>query len=65
MAKTTGKITSIYLDEEARDKLAELAAVSGLSRSLVVRNLVLKAGSQNRVKMRKLVTQLSDLVDAT
>lgn len=60
-----GGVTSFYLDNDSKAKLDALAEASDLSRSLVVRNLIQKAGSGNKVKMRKLVTQLSDLLDAT
>lgn len=61
----SGGVTSFYLDNDSKAKLDALAEASDLSRSLVVRNLIQKAGSGNKVKMRKLVTQMSDLLDAT
>lgn len=60
-----GGVTSFYLDNDSRAKLDALAAASDLSRSLVIRNLIQKAGSGNKLKMRKLVSQLNDLLDAT
>ena len=65
VANQRGKVTSFYLDEGTQEKLDALAAASNLSRSLVVRNLIQQAGAGNKPKMRKLVAQLSDLLDAT
>lgn len=60
-----GGVTSFYLDNDSKEKLDALAGASGLSRSLVVRNLIQQAGSEDKVKLRSLVSELSDMVDAT
>jgi len=58
-------VASIYLDADSKAKLQAMAAAAGTSRSLVVRNLIQEAGSADKVKLRKIVTELSKLVNAT
>ena len=57
--------TSIYLDDEIKEKLAHLALVSGRSRSEVMRDLIEQAGSEDKIRLRELVTEMSQLLNAT
>ena len=57
--------TSIYLDDEIKKKLAHLALASGRSRSEVMRDLIEQAGSEDKIRLRELVTEMSQLLNAT
>jgi predicted transcriptional regulator len=57
--------TSVYLDQETKGMLADLARARNISRSEVVRKLILNAGSEDKLRLRELLTELSDLLDAT
>lgn len=57
--------TSLYLDAEAKSVLDDLVKNSGISRSQVMRSLIMQAGAndQNK-KVVKLVKELAELVGA-
>jgi hypothetical protein len=57
--------TSVYLGNESRARLIELAQASGQSRSEVVSRLIMRAGSEDRLRLRALVAEMSDLLDGT
>jgi predicted DNA-binding protein len=57
--------TSIYLGPGTKEKLAALSEASGLSRSQVMRELIEQAGSENKLRMRELVAEMSELLSST
>jgi hypothetical protein len=63
--RRANETTSVYLGTESRSRLIEIAEASGQSRSEVVSRLIMKAGSEDKLRLRALVAEMSDLLDGT
>ncbi len=57
--------SSIYLDADSKEKLFAIAEASGKSRSQVIRDLLQQAGQEDKVRMRALLEEMVDLLNAT
>lgn len=66
MARREGEFyTSIMLDAETHERLSKMAKASECSASKVVRDLIMKSGTDQNIRMRELVQELSDMLGAT
>ncbi len=57
--------SSVYLDAETKKKLIAIAEKTGKSRSQVIRELILQAGSDDRARMRELLEEMFVLLNST
>jgi predicted DNA-binding protein len=66
MARTeNGIYTSIYLGAEVKERLVAMSDATGASRSKVIQDLIMRAGSEDRVRLMELVKEMSELLSAT
>jgi predicted DNA-binding protein len=56
--------TSIYLDNETREKLRALSETSGESRSQVMRGLIRGADEESHRRIAEILTELNELMGA-
>lgn len=62
---TKGKptnVTTVYLDPGSRQRLEELAAASGQSKSQVVRGLIQAANGEQHRRLAEIAAELKELV---
>jgi hypothetical protein len=60
--KRNESYTSIYLDLESREKLADLSVASGQSKSQVVRGLIQAANRDHHQRLGEIASELMELV---
>lgn len=66
MPRADGELyTSVYLDAETLEKLIAITGATGKSRSQIIRELILKAGSEDKARMRELLDEMFALLNAT
>lgn len=62
--KGTSSYTSVYLDEESREKLRDLATQTGKSRSQVIRSLINGADGERERRLVDLVSEMKKVLSS-